>query len=238
VTVVISASGSIPWRRSVQSVSAESLPPLQESANGVRGVNSGGAALGPNGRERRGRPVVCPDIKTSASAEGGGPAAAAARTAPPPRADVRSARGGRPGSSPGRGLTVAGQRRIAPDFAAPAPAGNMCPALRAYAIGWTLGACPFAQSRCALRWVDRRGCGRLRSRRRRGSPSLVTVHPRRTSRRAGSRGLCTRRICPCRADASSARSGAATSTPRRGYSIPTSRGGGCARTGSATVARR
>jgi hypothetical protein len=32
VTVVISAAGSVPSRRSVQSASAESLPPLQDSA--------------------------------------------------------------------------------------------------------------------------------------------------------------------------------------------------------------
>jgi hypothetical protein len=98
VTVVISASGSVSWRRSVQSVSAESLPPLQDSAKRVRAGD--GAVLSPESRASRGRWVVCPDMKTSASSEGGGPATAAARTALPPRADVRSAQGVRPGSSP------------------------------------------------------------------------------------------------------------------------------------------
>ena len=63
VTVVIRASGSRPSRRSVRSVRAESLPPLQERAKGVRGGQSGGAALGSELCEGRGCRGVCPDMK-------------------------------------------------------------------------------------------------------------------------------------------------------------------------------
>jgi hypothetical protein len=62
------------------------------------------------------------------------PGGVAARTALPPRAGVRSARSGRPGSSPLTGHRSCGTAPdFAPDFAVSAPAGNICPALEAYA---------------------------------------------------------------------------------------------------------
>src|SRR2546430_9915923 len=69
VTVVISAPGSSSRRRSVQRPSAESLPPLQESAKGAGG-RSPSAAASPRRGERPGlESIVCPLTKTSASAE-------------------------------------------------------------------------------------------------------------------------------------------------------------------------
>src|SRR5919204_974147 len=69
--------------------------------------------------------------KTSAFRGGGGSPAHAARTALPPRAcsfDVGQATW----LVPRRGITVAGQHRNRTGFAAATPAGNMCPARRAY----------------------------------------------------------------------------------------------------------
>jgi hypothetical protein len=61
---------------------------------------------------------------------GRGPAAAAARTALPPRAGVRSAQSGRPGSYPTGGASqLRDSAGFAPDFAASAPAGDICPAM-------------------------------------------------------------------------------------------------------------
>lgn len=91
VTVVISASGSLPSRRSVRSVSAESLPPLQERAKGVPGGKSGGVALGSELHESRGCWVVCPDMKPPRLRRGEIRRRRPPEPPLPPRADVRSA---------------------------------------------------------------------------------------------------------------------------------------------------
>src|SRR5439155_21977539 len=119
------------WRRSVQRTSAESLPPLQESAKGARG-RAPSAAASPRSGERPGlESIVCPLTKNLRVCGGGGPAAGAARTALPPRATFVSAQNGRPDSSPNGASQLRDSAGFTPDFAASAPAGDMCPALRA-----------------------------------------------------------------------------------------------------------
>src|SRR5207244_4220797 len=62
---------------------------------------------------------------------GGGPAAQAARTALPPRATFVSAQNSRPDSTPSGASQLRDSAGFAPDFAASAPAGDMCPTVRA-----------------------------------------------------------------------------------------------------------
>src|SRR5207244_2158430 len=57
----------------------------------------------------------------------GGPAAGGARTALPPRATFVSAQNGRPDSSQSGASQLRDSAGFAPDFAASAPAGDMCP---------------------------------------------------------------------------------------------------------------
>jgi len=133
---VINTSGSSRSRRNVQTARAESLPPLQDRAKDVCRGSPVGAVLSPGRCDRRGRDwIVCPLMKNLRVGGGRGPAAAAARTALPPRAGVRSAQSGRPGLSPTRGASqLRDSAGFAPDFAVSTPAGDMCPATRAYVI--------------------------------------------------------------------------------------------------------
>src|SRR5439155_18667090 len=134
VTVVISASGSSSWRRSVQRTSAESLPPLQERAKGAGG-RFPSAAASPRRGERPGlESIVCPLTKTSASAE-----EEARRPGPPEPPFLRgltfvSAQNGRPDSSPSGASQLRDSAGFAPDFAASAPAGDYVPGAPSIAL--------------------------------------------------------------------------------------------------------
>src|SRR2546430_5240596 len=127
VTVVISAPGSSSRRRSVQRPSAESLPPLQESAKGAGGRSPSAAASPRRGGRLGLESIVCPFTKTSASAE-----EEARRPGPPEPPFLRgltfvSVQNGRPDSSPSGASQLRDSAGFAPDFAASAPAGDYVP---------------------------------------------------------------------------------------------------------------
>ena len=87
------------------------MPPLQESAKGDRGQSLCAAASSRRDDTPGLASIVC-SLKNLRVCGGGGPAAGAARTALPPRADVRLGTERSTWLIPGRGIAVAGQRRI------------------------------------------------------------------------------------------------------------------------------
>src|SRR5439155_25616110 len=121
----------------------------QESAKGARG-RSPSAAASPRCGERWGlESIVCPLTKTSASAE-----EEARRPGPPEPPFLReltfvSAQNGRPDSSPSGASQLRDSAGFAPDFAASVPAGDMCPAVRAYVITPTAVTAPLT----CERWI-------------------------------------------------------------------------------------
>jgi hypothetical protein len=109
VTVVISASGSSCSPRSLQRASAESLPPLHESAKVVAGV----ARLSPRRRDGWGRDsTLCPLMKYLLVRRRRRPGGGGRSNRPSSEGRRSFGASGRPGSSPRRGHRSCG---TAPD---------------------------------------------------------------------------------------------------------------------------